>query len=103
MRQLYAERQRLLLAAAQRELAGLIELRPDSAGLHLVGYVPADVDDRELSQAAYARGVDAVALSATYLGPPRARGLLLGYAAYSDAEIRTGMRELARAFTAGPS
>jgi GntR family transcriptional regulator/MocR family aminotransferase len=32
------ERQRLLLEAPKRELAGLVELRPDSAGLHLVGH-----------------------------------------------------------------
>ncbi len=103
MRQLYAERQRLLLEAAQHELAGSIDLRPEAAGLHLVGYLPTGEDDAAVSRAAYARGVDAVALSATYLDPPRARGLLLGYAAYSEAEIKNGMRQLARALPISPS
>src|SRR3954465_6294787 len=34
-RALYAERQAALLAAADRELAGLIELHPAEAGMHL--------------------------------------------------------------------
>jgi len=101
MRQLYAERQQLLIEAASRELLGVLELRPESAGLHLVGRLPASADDRALSRAAYARGVDAIPLSATYLGPPNASGLLLGYAAYPEAEIRAGMRELAQALVAG--
>jgi GntR family transcriptional regulator/MocR family aminotransferase len=100
MRQLYAERQHLLLEAASRELVGLIDVRPDSAGLHLVGRLPADVDDRAVSRAAYQRGVDAVPLSATCLGPPATSGLLLGYAAYPEAELRSGLRELARALLA---
>ncbi|MCA1647250.1 MAG: PLP-dependent aminotransferase family protein, partial [Chloroflexi bacterium] len=100
MRQLYAERQRLLLEAAGRELAGLIDLGPESAGLHLVGRLPAGVNDQAASRAAYGRGVDAVALSATYFGPTSASGLLLGYAAYSGKEIMTGARELARALDA---
>jgi GntR family transcriptional regulator/MocR family aminotransferase len=97
MRRLYAERQQLLIEAASRELCGVLELRPESAGLHVVGWLPAGTDDRSSSRAAHARGVDAIPLSATYLGPPNASGLLLGYAAYSEAEIRAGVREFARA------
>src|SRR2546423_13628180 len=38
MRTLYAERQNLLVEAARRELAGLIEVQPHDAGILLVGW-----------------------------------------------------------------
>jgi GntR family transcriptional regulator/MocR family aminotransferase len=40
MRRLYAERQQALVDAAKGELAGLLEVRPSGAGLHLVGRLP---------------------------------------------------------------
>src|SRR5207245_851758 len=40
MRTLYEERQAILVAAARRELEGLIEVAPADAGMHLVGWLP---------------------------------------------------------------
>src|SRR4051794_27308303 len=68
-RALYAERQAALLAAADRELAGLIELPPAEAGMHLVGWLPPGANDAEASYCAARAGVDAPALSAYALEP----------------------------------
>jgi GntR family transcriptional regulator / MocR family aminotransferase len=95
MRALYAERQAVLLAAARRELAGLLELRPDPAGIHLVGRLPAHVDDVAVSRAAAAHGVDVQPLSAFCLKRGPHNGLVLGYAGYDEQQIRTGVRQLA--------
>ncbi|HEV3468952.1 MAG TPA: PLP-dependent aminotransferase family protein [Pyrinomonadaceae bacterium] len=97
MRALYAERQAALVAACREELGGLLELKPADAGLHLTGLLPEGVSDLEASRAAEARGVEAQPLSAFHLGPARAGGLVLGYAAYDGREIREGVRRLADA------
>ena len=95
MRQLYAERQQMLLTAAESDLSGLLELKPEGTGLHLVGRLPARVDDRAASAAAARHEVDAIPLSVTYCEPTDASALLLGYAAFPEPEILGGVRRLA--------
>ena len=97
MRALYAERQATLVEAAAGELAGLIELKPSDAGLHLTGLLPAGWSDRAAARAAEAHGVDAQPLSAFYLTEPPRAGLVLGYAAFDRREIREGVERLAQA------
>lgn len=100
VRALYAERQATLLAAAEAELHGLLTLAPDAAGLHLVGWLPPEVNDEEAVAAAAAEGVEAFALSRYTLAPstPAGRGaLLLSYAGFDADAIRAGVRNLRRA------
>jgi len=97
MRVLYAERQAALVEAAARDLRELLDVRPAEAGMHLVGWLPESADDREAASRAAARGVEATALSLYGIEPSRRGGLLLGYAAVGEQEIRTGVRRLAAA------
>jgi GntR family transcriptional regulator/MocR family aminotransferase len=101
MRRLYAARQEALLAAGRRHLAGLLELEPDAAGMHLVaGLAPAlaaRAEDRACAAAAAAHGIAAPALSDYYLGAPDRQGLMLGYAAVTEREIDPAARRLAQA------
>ncbi|MCC6629762.1 MAG: PLP-dependent aminotransferase family protein [Chloroflexi bacterium] len=97
MRGLYAARQAALVAAVRRELAGLVTVAPAEAGLHLVGWLAGDADDRSASVAAARHGVEAPPLSPFSLLPPPRPGLLLGFAAVNDAEIDAAARRLATA------
>jgi GntR family transcriptional regulator/MocR family aminotransferase len=97
MRALYAERQAILVEAAQQELAGVLEVQPAESGMHVVGWLPAGVDDAEASHQAAAHGVEAPPLSSYSLEPLRRGGLLLGYTAVGEPEIREGVRRLAKA------
>ena len=99
MRVLYAERRAALLEAADCELAGLLDVRPAEAGMHLVGLLPEGVDDREASRKAASRGVKAPPISAFSLGPSMKGGLVLGYAAFGTPEIDEGARALADALS----
>jgi GntR family transcriptional regulator/MocR family aminotransferase len=47
-------RQNILTAAAQRELEGLMEVAPADAGMHLVGWLPKNVNDKAASEKAHA-------------------------------------------------
>lgn len=102
MRQIYAARQRALLAAAARHLDGLVALRPDEAGLHLVGRLGrrlAGRDDAELTRSARQEGIVLSALSdydALGSGP---RGLMFGYAAAAEASIEPALVKLAEIWT----
>jgi GntR family transcriptional regulator/MocR family aminotransferase len=50
MRTLYASRQEVLLAETERYLKGLLEIAKADAGMHLIGWLPAGVDDQNVSR-----------------------------------------------------
>ena len=100
MRQLYAERQAVLVSAATKDLTGLLEVAPDEAGMHLVGWLPAGVCDKLAAQRAKEEDIEVKPLSAYAvvqgdLDLPG--GLILGYTAFSPGQIRHGVRQLAKA------
>jgi len=93
MRMIYAERQAVLLKAASG-LAGVFQVEPRQAGLHVSLWLGAGMDDREASRRAAEGGVDARALSMYWLRSPDRHGLLLGYAAFTPKEIREAAKRL---------
>lgn len=94
MRALYAERQSALVELAQQRLAGLLDIKSAEAGLHLVGWLPAGVDDREISQRLAAHGLEALPVSSYAITPLPRGGLILGYAATDLTAIRQGVHRL---------
>jgi GntR family transcriptional regulator/MocR family aminotransferase len=97
MRSLYAERQRVLVDAASRDLAGLLDVRPSDAGMHLIGWLPSEVDDARAAQRVLEEGVDVIPLSRYRLRTGSPGGLVLGYTAIDEEQIRAGVRRLATA------
>jgi GntR family transcriptional regulator/MocR family aminotransferase len=67
--------------------------------MHLVvqfgSEIAGKLSDAEASARAAKAGVTACALSTFYAGKPDREGLVLGYAAFAEAEIDAGVRELA--------
>ncbi|MDQ6692930.1 MAG: PLP-dependent aminotransferase family protein, partial [Chloroflexota bacterium] len=57
MRELYGERQGLLVETVKVQMAGLLDVTPSPAGMHLVGWLPEGSDDLEASRRALAFGV----------------------------------------------
>lgn len=97
LRRLYAERQAVLLAEAERHLAGMMTLEPDATGLHLIGWLADGLDERALArQAAEQAGIYCYPLALFCLELYPRGAVLLGYAAPSIDEIRAGVRRLAR-------
>jgi len=97
MRDLYNKRQKTLIQALNSELHDLIEVQPDEAGLHLVGWLPEYFDDVVASSSAAAQGVDAQPLSAFSINRMGRGGLVLGYAGYDKHQVWEGARRLASA------
>ena len=97
MRVLYEERQRILVAAAERELSGLLDVPPAEAGMHLVGWLPENVSDKAASESAARHRVKATPLSAYTLDLLPRGGLVLGYTSLNARQIKDGVRKLAKA------
>jgi len=94
MRLLYGKRRNQLCQLILRQV-GPDALRDDSnAGLHLVMSLPPEIDDVRLAQEAGALGIYVRPLSTYYLNSPRKKGLLLGYACVSDADIEPAFKVL---------
>jgi GntR family transcriptional regulator/MocR family aminotransferase len=100
MRPLYRERRDTLLTAMHRHLP---DLRPTgaSAGLHVLAFLPADLDEAAVIAAAADAGVKVTGLAQTYSEPATAPGgLIFGYGAVATSEIEEGVRLVAGAVDA---
>jgi len=95
MREVYAERQSLLLECAKERLAGLLEISGIEAGLQTVGWLRCGIDGVSAAKAAVARDVELTPLSRYSRGNAYDHGLHLGFSAVDAQEIRRGVRELA--------
>lgn len=98
MRALYAERQAVLVKAAESELGSFLEVQADEAGVHLIGWLPAGASDKIASQKALEQGVIATPLSAYGSTKLPREGLILGYTAFTPGQIRNGIKRLTKAF-----
>lgn len=91
-------RRAALLAALRQHFGDAVDTEGSGAGLHLLAWLrdvpPARLPD--LVRGALQEGVGVYPVSPCYLHPPRRTGLLLGYAALDEAEIRRGVERLAR-------
>jgi GntR family transcriptional regulator/MocR family aminotransferase len=95
MGRLYRARRDVLLAALDEHLAGAIEPGGAGAGLHLVAWLRAGLDEAAVAAAAAAAGVGVYPVGRFRLGAPGRPGLLLGYAALEERQIEAGVRRLA--------
>ena len=96
MRVLYQSRQQVLIEALAQHLPNVLRVQPSEAGMHLIGRLPPDADDRAVSEKLAQAGVIAAPLSSYTLQHPCPPGLVLGYTAYSKLEIKRAVKRLAQ-------
>jgi GntR family transcriptional regulator/MocR family aminotransferase len=96
MRPVYRRRRDALVAALD---AHLPELQPAgiAAGLHLVAWLPAGLDETAVVTAATACGVTVAGLAPYRLAPSAQGGLIFGYSDLTETAIRRGVERLAGA------
>jgi GntR family transcriptional regulator/MocR family aminotransferase len=63
--------------------------------MHLIGWLPPGYDDRQVAQAAAEVSVDIAPLSLFAIEAYARAGILLGYTAVGEQEMRTGLARLA--------
>jgi GntR family transcriptional regulator/MocR family aminotransferase len=94
MRPVYRRRRDALLAALAEQLP---QLRPTgiSAGLHLVTWLPAHLDEGAVVRAALHQGVGVEGVGPYRIGSTGPEGLIFGFATVSERAIAEGVRILA--------
>ncbi|HTE50435.1 MAG TPA: PLP-dependent aminotransferase family protein [Kofleriaceae bacterium] len=100
MRELYAARREALETHIARRLGGLLRLPEIQAGLSTPAYLLDGRSSRQACELATREGLDVWALDRHALRRRDLRGLVLGFAAFSEREIRDGVTALARALGA---
>ncbi|HJR06860.1 MAG TPA: PLP-dependent aminotransferase family protein [Pyrinomonadaceae bacterium] len=96
MRGIYEERQRILVEEVRKNLKGRLEVAPAEAGMHLIGWLPRGIDDREVSRRAAEANLKVACLSAYCIEKKLRGGLLLGYTAFNERLLKQGVKKLAR-------
>ena len=93
----YQQRRDVLCYELRTYLGGLLDVQTPEAGMNLVGWLPAGVDDRRAAELAAQVNVGVSPISRYSLTPLPRGGLLFGYANISEANIRLGVQRLAKA------
>jgi GntR family transcriptional regulator/MocR family aminotransferase len=98
MRGIYAERLEVLANLVRKHLSAFVEPRVPIGGLQMPCVLTCDVSERAAVDAARRVGVDLTGLSALHAAGTGKAGFLMGFAAYTPAEIEVAVRKLAKAF-----
>ncbi len=99
MREIYSVRHGSLTEAAARYLSGALEVHSVHCGLYTAAYLTNGTSSNEAEEAASAEGVETLSLARYTLASADPKGLLLGFASFNEAAIRTGVRKLAKALS----
>jgi GntR family transcriptional regulator / MocR family aminotransferase len=94
MRRLYEERQQILIAECEKNLAGLLDVKKADAGMHLVGWLPEGVSDKAISAKATQQNLKLAPISAYCAKKLPRGGLILGYTAFEKNQIKEGVKRL---------
>jgi GntR family transcriptional regulator / MocR family aminotransferase len=96
MRGINEARQQILVEEVRKNLKGRLEAAPAEAGMHLIGWLPPGIDDRDVSRRAAEADLKLAPVSAYCIDQKLPGGLLLGYTAFNERQIKQGVRKLAR-------
>ena len=94
MRSAYLERRDALLRGLARHCGDLVQVHNSDAGLHVTVLLREDVDDQEVAARLGRRGLAAISLSSSYVGPTRRQGLLLGFGCAAPQRLLEATRVL---------
>jgi len=87
MRRLYAQRRERFLSLFGQYLGEWLEPLDGRTGIQIAALLRTPADDRALAQRAGDAGVNVAPLSLYYMGEPRYRGVLMGYAGVSESQM----------------
>ena len=94
MRMLYKSRQEFLIEEINKKLSGLVDVKSSPSGMHVIAWLKKKISDKKV--AAEALKIDLIVnpLSDYSIKFHRNPGLILGYTAFDEQEIKKGMNKL---------
>lgn len=96
MRTLYRERQAILINEVEKRLAGVLDVPKADAGMHAIGWLPKGVSDVSISTKAAEHGMRIAPVSKYAVNKLPRGGLMLGYTAFNERQIKEGVKKLAK-------
>jgi GntR family transcriptional regulator / MocR family aminotransferase len=103
MRQTYSERMSILKEAADRELAGLLDVTDAAAGMRTIAWLTTGTSDKAAADRASQLGLEVLALSSFAHQQKQKPALILGFAGCNPDELRRGVSVLATALRGSPA
>ncbi len=97
LRLVYGARAEALRHGLDKHFGQWLQFTPSRRGLNLTAWLPGSARDADLAGRAAAAGVIVAPLTAYRLQHPAPAGLRFGFAAFSEASIRSGVHKLAQA------
>ncbi|MFN7925192.1 MAG: PLP-dependent aminotransferase family protein [Bryobacteraceae bacterium] len=97
MRELYGDRLTALRSNVSRYLGGVLELPQIEAGINIPAFLRNRLTSQQAGDRATRNNIEVWALDRFTFQQPDPSGLVLGFAAFSEREIRKGVVELAQA------
>lgn len=98
MRKLYEARQEILISEARKHLTGKLKVEKSVSGMHVIGWLNDHLNDCAVAEKVAEFKVKAAPVSSFSLTKcERGGGLVLGYAALNETQIKKGVRQLAAA------
>jgi GntR family transcriptional regulator/MocR family aminotransferase len=101
MRELYAGRLAALQDGGRKYLAGLLEISRIQAGLYTAGFLRNGMTSREAEEAAATHKIETMGIDRFALRRTDVHGLVLGFGAFDEGQIRRGLTGLAAALEGG--
>jgi GntR family transcriptional regulator/MocR family aminotransferase len=84
---------KVLTAEVRKNLRGMLEVAPAETGMHLIGWLPHGIDDRDVSRRAAEANLKIAPVSAYCIDQILRGGLLLGYTAFNEKLIKQGVKK----------
>ncbi len=97
MRDIYSARLGALIDAGRRELGGAATVGSIQAGLYTAVFLQNGMSSHDAERAASVQGLETLSLDRYTIEAPDPKGLLLGFAGFSEIAIRDGVCKLAKA------
>ncbi|MCZ4279216.1 PLP-dependent aminotransferase family protein [Kiloniella laminariae] len=96
MRKIYDQRQKVLLAAAEEHLKGLVNISPVEQGFHCNAWLPDHVDAQEIEDILRQAGYAVNNIDYYCIRPYRRKGFMIGFAGTPEEEIPAGIQGMAK-------
>jgi DNA-binding transcriptional MocR family regulator len=103
MRDLYAGRLDSLIDAGRRYLKGRMQIGSVRAGLYTAGFLENGMSSERAERALWEHGVESLGMHRFTLRDLDPGGVVLGFAAFEENEIRRGVKQMAQALERVPA
>jgi GntR family transcriptional regulator/MocR family aminotransferase len=97
MRALYKARQQALIEQLQAQIGSFFRITPTEAGMHLIAWLPPQLNDTEVARQLAEQHIHTYALSDYRIKNPLPPALLIGFAGTPENQARERVEALARA------